>query len=107
VPDVITPMATVTFTVTAAPPRTAQRKTIERLMRMQPDTRRALKHRARQRRQEDNVTYVRAGRPWTNRVKATRMARVAPGETFTLTLTPQIIPDIKSVEPFLKAEKAR
>ena len=102
--DVIAPRNTVTFTVTRVPQRTAQRKTIERLMKMQPDLQKALKVRARQRRQHDNIVDIRAGRKWIQRVRATKMARLAQGETFTLTLTPQMIPDVRSVEQFLKAE---
>ena len=102
--DVIAPQNTVTFTVTRVPQRTAQRKTIERLMKMQPDIQKALKHRARERRQHDNIVDIRAGRKWIQRVRATKMAQVETGETFTLRLTPQVIPDVKSVEQFLKAE---
>ena len=104
--EVISPQQTVTFTVTSVPQRTAQRKTIERLIKMQPDVQRTLRHVAKRRRVHDNVVYIRAGRKWTNRAKATRTAHVEPGETFTLTLTPQIIPDVKSVERFLDAKKA-
>ena len=102
-PDVIAPQKTVTFTVTKVPKRLAQRKTIERLIKMQPDIQRGLRKRARRRRQHDNIATIRAGRKWIHRVRATRMARVEPGETFTLTLTPQIIPDVRSVERFLEA----
>jgi hypothetical protein len=105
--DVIAPQKTVTFTVTKVPPRSAQRKTIERLMKMQPDMQRGLKARARRRRQHDNIVDIRAGRKWIQRVPASRLARAEQGQTFTLTLTPQIIPDVKSVQQFLKAEKAR
>ncbi len=104
--DVIAPQQTVTFTVTAVPQRPAQRKTIERLMKMQPDVQRTLRHVAKRRRLHDNVVYIRAGRRWTNRATATRVAHVEPGETFTLTLTPQILPDVRSVQRFLKAAKA-
>lgn len=105
--DIITPRNTVTFTVTKAPQRTAEKKTIQRLMRMQPEVQRGLAKLARRRRQEDNVTRQRAGRMWTSRVKTTKITRVAAGESFTLTITPQIIPDIKSVEKFLSAKKAK
>lgn len=104
--DLIAPQNTVTFTVTKAPARTAEQKTIRRLMRMQPHIQRGLDKLARRRRQQDNVTTVRAGRPWTNRARTTKLTRVAPGESFTLTITPQIIPDLKSVEKFLQAKKA-
>jgi hypothetical protein len=104
--DVIAPQKTVTFTVTRVPQRPAQRKTIERLMKMQPDIQRGLEKRARRRRQHDNIIDIRAGRKWVQRVRASKLAHVEQGQSFTLTLTPQIIPDIKSVERFLKAEKA-
>jgi len=107
VPDLIAPLETLTFTVTKVPRRAAQVKTIERLMRLQPDKQRILRHLQRRRRIHDNIVRIRAGRRWINRVRATKVARVQPGEAFTLTLTPQVIPDLRSVEKFLKVEKAR
>jgi len=104
--DLIAPLKTVTFTITKAPSREAQRKTIQRLMRMQKDIQRGLDRLARQRRQKDNITYIRAGVEWVNRKRTTKLTRVSAGETFTLTITPQIIPDLKSVEKFLEAKAA-
>jgi len=102
--DVIAPLKTVTFTITRMPRRTADRKTILRLMQMQPHVRKGLRVLQKKRRREDNVTYIRAGVPWTNRARAARPARVEPGASFTLQITPQLIPDIRSVESFLTAE---
>jgi len=107
VPDLIAPLETLTFTVEKVPKRAAQVKTIERLMKLEPDRQRTLRHLQRQRRIYDNVVSVRAGRRWINRVRATKVARVEPGETFTITVTPQVIPDLRSVEKFLKVAKAR
>jgi len=104
--DVISPNQRVTFTVKTTPQREAERKTIQRLMRMQPEIQRGLQRLARQRRQKDNKPYIRAGKMWTNRVKTTKLTRVAPGETFTLHVTPQIVPDIKSVQQYLDAAPA-
>ena len=106
-PDLIAPLNTVTFTVTTVPQRSAQLKTIARLMNMQPESQRSLRSLAKRRRLHDNVVGVRAGRKWTNRVRTTKVTRVEAGETFTLTLTPQIIPDLRSVEKFLKAARSR
>ena len=106
VPDLITPLETVTFTVTKVPSRSAQLKTISRLMNMQPQSQRSLRSLAKRRRLHDNIVGTRAGRKWTNRVRTTKVNRVETGETFTLTLTSQIIPDVKSVEKFLAAAKA-
>ena len=82
---------------------TISRKTIQRLMRMQPDIRRGLK-RLQKTRPLRNRIYQRAGGMWNARVKATRLTRVAPGESFTLQITPQIVPDLRSVASFLSAK---
>jgi hypothetical protein len=104
--DVLTPLNTVTFTITKAPRKLSHRKTLQRLMQLQPDVRKGLRALQKQRRQHDNNTYIRAGNPWTDRAKATRLTRVEPGATFTLKLTAQIIPDLKAVEPYLEAKSA-
>ena len=104
--DLLIPRNNVTFTVTKVPQRPAQRKTIQRLMRLQPRIQRGLQALQLRRRREDNKTYIRAGVPWTNRAKATKLTRVAEGASFTLRLTPQIIPDLRSVERFLGMKKA-
>ncbi len=106
-PDLIAPLETLTFTVAKVPRRPAQVKTIERLMKLEPDRQRLLRHLQRRRMLYDNVVSIRAGRRWIHRVRATKVAKVQPGETFTLTLTAQVIPDLRSVEKFLKVEKAR
>jgi hypothetical protein len=100
------PTKSYTFTVTKEPQRDADRKTIERLMRMQPHIQNGLRALAKQRRQKDNRPYIRAGVIWVDRAKATKLARALPGESFTLRLTPQIIPDIQSVEQFLEIQPA-
>ena len=105
--DPIAPLETLTFTVEKVPRRPAQRKTIERLMKMQPELQSGLRKIARKRRVHDNIVGIRAGRKWIQRVRATKVARVEQGKSFTLTLTPQIIPDLRSVEKFLKVAKAR
>ncbi|MHC5112946.1 MAG: hypothetical protein ACYTGP_00795 [Planctomycetota bacterium] len=98
----LTPQETVTFTITKVPARPAQRKTIQRLMRLQPEIQKGLKALQKRRRQHDNNTYIRAGVRWTDRAKATKLTRVDVGETFTLRITPHIVPDIESVQQFLK-----
>jgi hypothetical protein len=107
VPDLIAPLETLTFTVIKRPRRPAQVKTIERLMKLEPDRQRTLRHLQRRRMVSDNVVGIRAGRKWINRVRATKVARADAGETFTITVTPQVIPDLRSVEKFLKVEKPR
>jgi len=102
----ITPNQTLTFTVTSVPKTASKVKTIERLMWMQPDTQRGMRGLQRRRRQTDNITYVRAGRPWTNRKRATRLQRCEAGQEFTLRVTPQIVSDLRSVADHLDARSA-
>ncbi len=104
--DLLAPLNTVTFTISRLPRRDAQRKTIQRLMQRQPGIQKGLKALQKQRRQTDNNTYIRAGVSWTDRARATRLTRVELGESFTLRISPQIIPDLKSVEQFLEAKAA-
>ena len=80
----------------------AQRKTIQRLMRLQPHVQKGLRKLANQRRLKDNRTYIRAGNEWVARVKTTKLTWVKPGETFTIFVTPQVVPDLQSVAEFLK-----
>lgn len=102
----LTPTETVTFTVTAMPKNSSAVKTLRRLMRMQPEIQKGLSMLARRRAQTDNIPTNRAGRIWVNRAKTTKLTRVAVGESFTLRLTPQMIPDIRSVEKYLEYKAA-
>ena len=72
--DQITPNQTMTFTVQRTPRTTAGRKTIERLMGMQTSIQNGRSKLATLRRVKDNVTYIRAGRKWVNRKRATKLA---------------------------------
>lgn len=98
----IAPNTDMTFSVRAVPERAAQVKTIERLMGLQTSAQRARQKVARQRARTDNVTYVRAGRRWTNRARVTKVVRCEAGAEFSIRVTPQIINDVKSVEQFLE-----
>jgi hypothetical protein len=105
--DVVAPGKNVTFTITKAPRREAERKTIQRLMRMQPHIQSGLRDLARQRRRHDNRPYIRAGVIWVDRKRTTKLSRVAAGATFTLRVTPQIMPDYRSVEKYLDAKAVK
>lgn len=102
----IAPGQTITFTVTRVPARIASRKTIRRLMRMQPHIQKGLRQLAKRRATVDNRDTARGGRIWIDRAKTTKLTYVKKGETFTLRVTPQIIPDIQSVADCLDAQKA-
>ncbi|MCH2136661.1 MAG: hypothetical protein MK101_08765 [Phycisphaerales bacterium] len=99
----ITPNTDMTFVVATMPTRSAPVKTIERLMGMHTDAQRARQKVARQRALKDNVKYIRAGRPWVNRARATKVVRCVPGAEFSIRVTPQIMGDLKSVERYLEA----
>jgi hypothetical protein len=101
-PQEIAPGGTITFTITRDPRRASERKTLERLMRMQSGVQRGLRKLARERRQHLNQGHQRGGRWWWVRPHATRIVRVAPGQSFTLRVTPQIVADLRSVERYLK-----
>ncbi len=102
----ITPNQTFTFTVTSMPKTASKVKTIERLMWMQPEVQKGMRGLQRRRKQRDNVTYVRAGRPWTNRKRATRLQRCEAGQEFTLHVTPQIVKDLQAVSSYLDVRSA-
>ena len=104
--DVIAPGNEVTFTITKAPRRIRDQKTLLRLMRMQPHIQKGLKMLQRRRALQDNDPRRRAGLIWVHRKRATKLARVERGASFTLRVTPHIIPDIKSVDRFLEAKSA-
>ena len=102
----LAPSSTITFTITTLPKNERGRKTLNRLMKMQPEVQKGLSMLARRRRQKDNVRTKRAGRIWINRKKPTALTRVEIGESFTLRVTAQIIPDIKSVAAYLEMKGA-
>lgn len=104
--DLIAPSKTIKFTVKKAPLRVADRKTIERLMRMQRPIQNVLQHLSNIRRNERNYRRQRAGRMWMVRSPMTRVTRVEKGETFTLRVTPQIVNDLKAVAKYLDMKAA-
>lgn len=103
----VAPSKSYTFTVTSTPARVAQQKTIMRLMRMQTDIQRGLERLARRRKVVDNRNTNRAGRNWVSRVRPTKLVRAEKGQTFTLLVTPQIMPDLRSVKDFIEAKPAK
>ncbi|MGP1345863.1 MAG: hypothetical protein ACTS3F_04240 [Phycisphaerales bacterium] len=78
--------------------------TIARLMRQDPDIKRKLKG-AQEHRRRTNPVQRWGGRLKTRAPKATRYANVNLNESWTMRYFPQIAPDFKSVERYLKIEK--
>ncbi len=97
----IVPNTEMTFTIASSPKRPAARKTIERLMWMEPKAKRDLSMLQRRRKVKDIKYTIRAGRVWFDRPRATRTVRCEKGASFTLHVTPQIVNDLKSVSKYL------
>ncbi len=87
-------------TITDAPRREADRKTIARLMRLDPDIKRALT-KAQHHRMKTLVVRSRGKRPWAVRQKSARIARVENGASWKMTYFPHVANDFRSVEKFL------
>jgi len=91
--------------VTKTPQAAGAVKTIERLMRRDPENAKALRRSQKARETKNNI-YVRGNRWWTSRAKAGRVVRVENDATWSMKFMPQIAPDLRSVEKYLSIEKA-
>lgn len=74
--------------------------TIERLMRLDPVNKKALRRAQRMRKQRE-VVYNRGNRDWTSREKPARVVHVVPGESWTLAFNHDVARDLQSVGEFL------
>lgn len=101
--NLIVPNTKMMFTIIKEPIRPAARKTIERLMWMQPQIKRDLAMLQRRRKQKDIKLTIRAGRIWFDRPRATRTVRATKGSSFTIMVTPHIVNDLKSVSKYLSS----
>ena len=102
----IVPNTEMTFTIVKDLSRPAARKTIERLMWMQPQVKKDHSMLQRRRKQKDIKYTIRAGRVWFDRPRATRTVRAERGASFTVNITPQIVNDVKSVLKYLEVTTA-
>lgn len=103
--DALSPGQQVRCTIAAQPRSEGARKTIERLMRRDPQAARGLR-RAQQLRQRRMNAYIRGNRLWHSREKAARVVVAKPGRSWTMTVDPIITPELKSVAGYLAIEKA-
>lgn len=99
------PGATLRCTIERVPGRVDQQQTIARLMRQDPQIKKALR-RAQRRRAEALVVRSRGGRPWADRKRAARVARVVEGASWTMPALPSLARDAASVAQFLRIEQA-
>lgn len=102
--DSIKPGQTITCTIKKAPVAHGARRTLQRLMRHDPSIRKGLRH-AQQLRAKRMHSYIRGNRVYYSREKAARIARMAEGNSWAMTLTPDIVPDLRSVEQYIDIKK--
>lgn len=88
-------------TISSIPKATGKISTLERLMRRDPENRRALA-RAQTKRRQRMVVYNRGNRDWVSRETAAKVVRVEKGAEWKMTYTLDIAPDIASVSRFLQ-----
>jgi hypothetical protein len=99
------PGQTIKCTVTSKPKSDNRAQTIERLMRLDPASRRSLKKAHRVRQQRLNV-YNRGNRDWTSREICARIVRCEVGNTWTMRFDHNIATDLAAVATYLKIEAA-
>ncbi len=87
-------------TVTKLPEAADDRDTIARLMRNDPESKKALRRAQRMRRQR-MLVYNRGNRDWVSRETCARVVRVAPGESWSMEFNFDMVHDLKKVEGFL------
>ncbi len=103
--DQLTPGQTIKCTITAVPRAEARKKTVARLMRRDPAISTGLR-KAQAHRRRTMIVYSRGGRDWYSRKKASRLAHVQAGNTWTMAYTPDLANDLKSVSQYVSIEGA-
>lgn len=83
-------------TITKMPAAEGTTGTIARLMRMDPENKKALRRAQRMRRQR-MLVYTRGNRDWVSREKSARVIRVEVGQSFTLPYILELAPDLRAI----------
>lgn len=99
--DSLKPGQMVRLAIVSTPAREAGVKTLERLMRQDPDIKRGLK-RASEQRMQRLIVRNRGGRPWEKRELSSKIVRVEPGAEWSMMFIPQLAGDLRSVAAHLK-----
>lgn len=92
-------------TVKSSPRALGSRKTIERLMRQNPEVKKGLR-RAYGKRLANWQTKNRGNRDWVMRTTCGKIVRCVAGASWTMAFDLNLVPDFKSVEGYLAIEKA-
>ena len=98
--ETFAPGRSLACTVQKRPAAQLHRDTIERLMWLDPENKKSLKHAYNVRQRRLNV-YNRGNRDWTSREKAARVVAVEPGATFNLPYHHDLARDLASVAEYL------
>ncbi len=103
--DTLKPGTTIRCTITKSPSNAGGRKTLERLMRLEPAIAKGLR-RAHHKRQQNLEVYNRGNRDWTKRVPCGKFVQPIKGQAWSMKFTAPLAADLKSIESFIKVEKA-
>ncbi len=96
----VNPGQTITCTVKAVPGTDNACQTIQRLMRRDPASIKALKKGQKARGQRMRIK-TRGGRPWRVRERVGKVVHAREGNSWTMIFTPDLEHDLASVERFL------
>lgn len=99
--DSIKPGQDIVCTVTKEPRTDNPRQTIARLMRRDPANIKSLR-KGQMRRRRITPVHQRGGRRWYVRQKVGKIVHPIEGATWTMTFTPDIAPDLRSVAAFIE-----
>jgi len=105
-PTSFTPGQVLTCVIERLPRSHGQETTLERLMRRDPENKRALRRAQRMRAQRINI-YNRGNRDWVSREKTARVVRIERGVTWTMEFTPDIAGDISAVAGCISVKAAK
>ncbi|MDX2131887.1 MAG: hypothetical protein SFY69_07540 [Planctomycetota bacterium] len=99
------PGQTITLTLNKLPRREDAVHTVERLMRLDPVNRKALK-RAQRMREQRILIYNRGNRDWVSREKPALVVRPVEGATWSMSFDFDIARDLQSVGEYLSVKSA-
>lgn len=103
--DSLSPGQNITCTVTKAPKSRGDKKTITRLMKMDPSTAKSLR-RAQMLRRRNMVVYNRGNRDWYQRRSTAQIVAPTLGATWSMAFDHNIARELHAVSGLIKIERA-
>lgn len=101
----IAPGTQVSVEIVETPTNAAARKTLTRIALKNPDL--AKRERARKEKRPSLQTWRRGGRPWEHRMRTKPGVSLAPGQSYSVRATVDVLRDLASVERFVKVNPSR